>query len=224
MTTLSDSFTRAWQGAGATSPSETVFEALRAAYSEPHRYYHTLQHIEESIATFEQVRECAQRPFELELALWFHDAVYDVHAHENELQSAIWARRALSEAGVVYGKAETVFKMVMATAHFSSFSPELTQDERLLVDIDLSILASGTERFAQYEQQIREEYAFVPRDLFIQKRIEILKGFLDQRSIFQTPHFEGTLEHLARINLAQAQSALSLEPYGNRGHSQQAVR
>ena len=224
MTTLSDSFIRAWQGAGATSASEPVFQELLAAYSQPHRHYHTLQHIEESLATFERVREHALRPFELELAVWFHDAVYDVHAHDNELQSAIWARRALSEAGVVYGKAETVFKMVMATAHFSSFGAELTDDERLLVDIDLSILASAPERFAQYEQQIREEYSFVPRDLFIQKRIEILKGFLDRRSIFQTPHFEGTLEHLARINLAQAQSALSLEPYGQRGHSHQAIR
>ena len=74
-------------------------------------------------------------------------------------------------------------------------------DERLLVDIDLSILGAPEDRFTEYERQIRQEYAFVPKWLFRRKRREILKGFLDRPAIYSTPHFHDRLEARARDNL-----------------------
>lgn len=76
--------------------------------------------------------------------------------------------------------------------------------EQVLVDIDLSILGASEERFAEYEQQIRSEYSFVPGWLFRRKRRSILKSFLGRNHIYSTPHFHSLLEIKARQNLHRA--------------------
>jgi predicted metal-dependent HD superfamily phosphohydrolase len=77
-------------------------------------------------------------------------------------------------------------------------------DEQLLVDIDLAILAADDERFAEYERQIRAEYAFVPEATFVARRRSILAAFLDRERIYSTPRLHDELERPARANLARA--------------------
>ena len=91
--------------------------------------------------------------------------------------------------------------LVLVTKHTAT---PVAPDEQLLVDIDLSILGASSERFAEYEQQIRDEYSFVPYDVFIQKRQEILKGFLDRPRIYQTAYCYDLLERNAITNLLLA--------------------
>jgi len=55
------------------------------------RHYHTLGHLEEYFKEFDQARHLAQRAGEVELALWFHDAVYRTWASDNEARSAALA-------------------------------------------------------------------------------------------------------------------------------------
>lgn len=195
------SWQRAWTGIGAAGEGAPLFGRLKAAYAEPQRHYHTLQHLGECLAAFDGARALAEHPHEVELALWFHDAVYDVKRHDNEQRSAEWARDALLDAGVAADAAQRVHDLVMATRH-TAVPGE--QDERLLVDIDLSILGAERARFDEYEQQIRREYAYVPGFLFRRKRREILRGFLDRPAIYGTPHFHAALEARARENLARA--------------------
>jgi predicted metal-dependent HD superfamily phosphohydrolase len=201
MNELHHSWQRAWAGIGARTDGQGVHAQLLARYSEPHRHYHTLQHLGECLAMFESVDRLAERPAEVELALWFHDAIYDTQRSDNEACSAEWARAALNEAGVARDSADRVQALIMATRHTAS--PTLP-DEQLLVDIDLSILAAEQPRFGEYEAQIRKEYAFVPRWLFRRKRKAILQGFLDRPAIYSTPHFRQMLEQRARENLKQA--------------------
>jgi predicted metal-dependent HD superfamily phosphohydrolase len=85
--------------------------------------------------------------------------------------------------------------------------PAVTADERLVVDIDLAILAAAPARFAEYERQIREEYGFVPEDVFRAKRREVLQGFADRRPIYATPAVRDRLEAAAHANLARALSS-----------------
>ena len=175
-----------------------------AAYAEPQRHYHTQQHLGECLSAFDGACALAEHPAEVEIALWFHDAIYDIKGHHNEQRSADWARDALRDAGVDTGSAQRVHDLVMATRHTAVPSG---QDERLLVDIDLSILGAERARFDEYEQQIRREYAYVPGFLFRRKRREILTGFLDRPAIYSTPHFHDRLEARARDNLRRVTEA-----------------
>lgn len=200
MNQLHASWQRAWSGIGAVGDGMVVRDELLRAYAEPQRHYHTLQHLSECLAAFDTAQSLAQRPYEVELALWFHDAIYEVKRHDNELRSADWAREVLLAAGVDADAAQRVHDLIMATLHSAVPAPG---DEALLVDIDLSILAAQRERFDEYEQQIRAEYAYVPGFLFRRKRKQILHGFLERPQIYSTAYFNDALEARARDNLVR---------------------
>jgi len=91
---LDRSWRRAWQGLGAQGTGEPLQRTLVERWSEPHRHYHALQHLEECLLAAEDALALAQHPAEVEMALWFHDAVYDTRASDNEQRSADWARDA----------------------------------------------------------------------------------------------------------------------------------
>ena len=194
----------AWQALAAAS-SDALHAELLARYAEPHRAYHTQQHLAECLALFDEVRHLARHPAEIEIALWFHDAVYDVHRHDNEALCADWARCALLDAGAAADVADRVAALVMATRH--SVAPA-TPDEQLLLDIDLAILGAAPARFAEYEAQIGVEYGHVPQPLFNQKRGEILAGFLARPVLYATPALRDRFEAAARHNLAAAIASL----------------
>lgn len=201
---LAVSWLRAWRGVGAIGDGDAVYQALLAAYNEPQRKYHTIQHLSECLAAFERVRHLALHPAAVEAALWFHDAVYDVKGSDNEERSAQWAISALKAAGAPTEAAELVGSLVLATRHTAA---PVTIDEQVLVDVDLSILGADEQRFAEYERQIRDEYAFVPGFLFRRKRRAILQTFLQRTHIYSTEHFRGALECVARNNLQRAVGA-----------------
>lgn len=195
------SWHRAWSGLAAAGDGVAHRDALLQAYAEPQRHYHTLQHLHECLAQFDEVATLPPHPHAIEMALWFHDAVYDVKASDNEQRSADWAREVLREAEVDATAVERVDRLILATRHTAT---PADADEQLLVDIDLSILGAASDRFGEYEQQIRREYAFVPRWLFKRKRRAILQGFLDRGRIYSTAHFHDALETRARHNLRAA--------------------
>lgn len=197
---LRASWLRAWRGVGAAGDGEPLHRALLERYGEPRRKYHTLQHLSECLAAFDAVATLPPHPAEVEAALWFHDAIYEVKRSDNEERSAQWARSALLAGGARAESAELVHGLVMVTKHTAM---PATPDEQVLVDIDLGILGAPASRFAEYERQIREEYRHVPGWLFRRKRRAILRSFLDRPRIFSTPHFHAALERAARENLSR---------------------
>ena len=208
MTLTAARWQAAWQALG-TAGREDLHAELLARYAEPHRAYHTQQHLRECLALFDEVRGLAAHPAEIEIALWFHDAIYDVRRHDNEVRSADWARDALLDAGVTHDVAGRVEALVLATRH--SVAPQ-TADEQLLVDIDLAILGAAPARFAEYEAQIGVEYGHVPQPLFNQKRGEILAGFLARPVLYGTDAMRARFETAARRNLQHALAALAPAP------------
>lgn len=189
-----------WNGLGVAVPAD-LHARLIASYSEPHRKYHTTHHLDECLAKFSEVRSQAGHPEEIELAIWFHDAIYDTKRKDNEEKSAQWARAAMLDAGLGEARAERVRRLVMATCHDAV--PE-GEDARILVDVDLSILGAAPERFDEYERQVREEYAWVPGILFRRERRKILKSFLERPRIYSTRHFHEAHERHARENLRRS--------------------
>lgn len=192
--------------------SETLHAALVAAWSQPHRRYHTPQHLAECLQHLDAARGEAAHPDEVELALWFHDAVYEIGRGDNEERSADWARAALLEGGAPVDLAGRVHALVMATKHGHGRAPGVEadpRDEALLLDIDLSILGAAPERFDEYERQITEEYAAVPAAVRRVRRKALLESFLRRDRLYATQHFHSLCEAQARENLAQSIRRLS---------------
>lgn len=232
---LNGSWTDAWSSLG-HGASARVFvkrqtelqSELLAAWREPQRHYHDERHLRECLSLWQRWRGLAQRPAELALALWCHDAVYDPAATDNELQSAGWAARAISRAGAGSEVAHRVHGLIMATCHLAASSTPggsvgegggssdaadgvpAPGDIALLLDIDLAILGSPPARFEQYDQAVRREHAQVPGHLYRLRRAAVLQSFLDRPAIYQTEEAVALLEAAARRNLAAAISRLAL--------------
>jgi predicted metal-dependent HD superfamily phosphohydrolase len=199
-----------WREIGAKDNRETVYQELVSFYSEPHRHYHNLQHIADFLTEFDSTRNLAQRPLAVELAIWFHDAIYNARASDNEEKSAELAKRRISEAGGSNELSDAVAALVMATkSHDASSHP----DAPLMVDIDLSILGQPEERFWKYESQIRGEYDWVPEAIFAAKRTEILERFLARERIYSTNHFFDLYEQQARAHLQASVQNLKSRPW-----------
>lgn len=182
--------------------NDHTFQALIAAYGEKHRAYHTAEHIDACLGHLDDTKQLADRPHEIELALWFHDAIYKPFSSSNEKDSAIWAQEffelnEFEDDDVI----DRIYDLIMVTEHSGEVK---TNDQRLMIDIDLSILGTRTEVYDQFEKNVRFEYKKVPGFLFKKKRKTILEEFLARERIYNTPHFHDRLENQAKINLANA--------------------
>ncbi len=180
---------------------DDTFEAVVLAYAQKHRHYHTEAHIDACLAELDAHREFAGEPHEIELALWFHDAVYKTRASDNEEKSAQWACSFLEEHGVAADVRERIRGLILATKHDA---PAETADAELLVDIDLAILGADAESYERFEQDVRREYRWVPGPMFRRARAKILRSFLVRDRIYATRPFHDRLEQPARRNLETA--------------------
>lgn len=72
----------------------SVFRLVAEHYSEPGRHYHTLEHIGYCLHRLDDVRHLLRDADAAELALWFHDTVYDPSRDDNELRSAFFSTAA----------------------------------------------------------------------------------------------------------------------------------
>ena len=194
-----------WRALEADPPDADLLLRLCERYSEGHRAYHTLNHIHEC---FQQLASYPSEPDnrgEVEIALWFHDAIYDTQRHDNENLSAAWAADSLERAAVPQQVIANVRDLILTTKHHSS---PATPDQALLIDIDLSILGAAPDRFDEYERQIRHEYSWVPEDAYHDARGRVLRQFQDRHLLYTTAHFRKTLEVRARENIARSLRSL----------------
>lgn len=178
-----------------------IYTDLKSRYSETHRKYHNVSHIESVLFELASTKHIAQNYEAIELALWFHDAIYNAFSKTNEKDSADLAVSFISDNGGSKELQQAVYSLVMATEH--NFLPEIN-DQKLIVDIDLSILGSEENRYARFEDAIRKEYKYVPWFLFKKKRIELLQNFLSRESIYSTDHYVDSLERQAKRNIESA--------------------
>ena len=179
---------------------------LRSAYSEPHRAYHTLHHVSECLQLLQQVQGLTKSSASIELAIWFHDAIYDPRRSDNEERSALWAQSELKRVGAPLALQSRIVSLVMVTCHDGE--PQ-TADEELMSDIDLAILGAGSRRFDEYERQVRQEYAHVPTQQFRPARRKILNDFLEREHIYCTEWFRTRREAQARANLQRSLTRLA---------------
>lgn len=180
-----------------------IFEKILSGYSEPHRRYHTLEHVAAMLGRADALGVATN---ELEMAIWFHDIVYDPRAVTNEQKSAEFFEREMG-AFLEETYLERVVALILATQHGGTL-PE-SEVAEVLCDLDLEILSAKPDQYCQYRDAIREEYRHVPAVDYAKGRAGFLREMLRHR-IYRTPYFEKR-EGDARRNLEQEIAFLSGE-------------
>lgn len=199
---LHQRFSAAWSQLGAQPvPS---FAALSQRYNEPHRAYHTLEHIAACVGWLAVSRDFAEHPFEVELALFYHDVVHYPLCTDNEQRSAEWFRFEAKASQLPEASVRRIAALIEGTATHHARGG----DAALVNDIDLAILGAPPHAFARYEQQIQAEYAHPNEALFRAGRERVLRSFLERLSTYSTPFFSQRLEAQARTNLYRSLSVL----------------
>jgi predicted metal-dependent HD superfamily phosphohydrolase len=186
--------------------ARAVFDDLYTRYTAADRRYHDIHHIDDCLQQFDAVRALASQPDAIELAIWFHDAIYDSHKSDNEASSARLADSTLMQLGVPRATTQSVCNLILATQHNA---PPADRDAALLVDIDLSILGQPAPIFDAYEAGVRFEYAWVPESAFRAGRSKVLQSFLDRTRIYTAEYFSAAFESAARQNLNRSLAKLS---------------
>lgn len=190
-------------------PDRAAGEDLLRRWSEPARRYHTLDHLRHCLEELDDVRALLEDPAAAELALWFHDAVYDPRGADNEERSALLFREWAARAGLERARAARIEEWILLTRHGAG---EAAGDAAFVLDADLAVLSLDPAAYAGYERRVREEYAWVEEAVFRRERARILRGFLGRPSIYRTERFRGRCEELARRNLADAVAVLEASP------------
>ncbi len=192
-----ESWLQLWRGIQQISTGgHQRYEQLVALYSEPHRAYHNLAHIAHCLR---ELNEC-EYPYaeELAFAIWYHDAIYDPRAHDNEKRSLELANEVMSWGSFLRRTGGMVSHMIMSTKH----DGEPVDDGcKTMADIDLAILGQPPSEFDIYERQIREEYSWVDDEDFRTGRLKLLTSFANRQSVYFTEHFQKKYEAQARSNL-----------------------
>jgi len=201
-TNQDDDLRRRWhdamRGIGAPMLRDDIYRELVSAYTGPDRHYHDIRHIADCLREFDGVRHLAHNPDALQVAIWFHDVVYDGRRMDNEEQSAEVAADALQRLGASDAFIEQVQQLILFTRH--NTEPD-TPDGKLMVDIDLTSLALAPDRFDENSRRIRSEYLHVPDETFVRNRNDMLGGLLKRPRIYYTDVFYDRCEGQARENL-----------------------
>ncbi len=195
---------------GSSEPTgESVLNRLVALYAQSHRHYHTLDHIQHCLRLFDQVAEWLQEPHAVELALWFHDAIYVSGAKDNERRSAdLFLEYANARTDTAFQ--QRIDDLVMVTTHTGLPS---RSDEQFIVDIDLSSFGLPWEAFMRDGLRIRAEFAEVADDDYYPGHLRFLRGLSERPSFFFTDYFRQRYEHTARENIQRLVNDLSTRGY-----------
>jgi len=182
--------------------AERIWECLDTLYNEDTRHYHNLEHISDCLEKLDTWPIEIPHKNAVELAIWFHDVIYDSQRADNEESSAALATHLLrghpleAEAGA----------LILATRHKET---QGMQAEEVLCDIDLSILGAMSEgKYMSYAKKIRQEYAWVPDDEYCEARTRVLGNFLNREELYQTPYAKGRWGKQARINIKKERDML----------------
>lgn len=177
-----------------------LFKVLTDHYSEPHRAYHTLNHLQNCFNEFDEVKHLLNNPDAVEMAIWFHDIIYDIGKKDNEEKSAEFAKNFCQKNKLSENFSKEVEHHILATGDHTLSN---NSDTNYLIDIDLSILGYPIEEIYKFEEQINKEYSTI----YTQKEFLIGRiGFLsiklkDNDSVFKTEYFKNKYGQSCQDNI-----------------------
>ncbi|MGY6502376.1 MAG: HD domain-containing protein [Acidimicrobiales bacterium] len=193
-----------WTGDEATAVGTDLIDR----YREPHRHYHDTVHLAAVLASLDELSAPVPPPVVVELAAWFHDAVYAGRPGDDETASAQLARGRLADSPLAEPDVEAVAAMVESTARHMDPTADHDSDTALLLDADLSILAAPVAQYETYVGGVRAEHADVDDERFRRGRLAVVEALLARDPLFLTPAGRSRLEPAARQNLRREQQRL----------------
>lgn len=176
-----------------------VYSEIEAGYGEPHRFYHTGRHVEHCLRQLDLARDQMEAADAIEMALWFHDVVYNPTAADNELRSAQRFEQ-LATGAMNPTLLNQVYRLIMITVHNA---PPQAIDEKYVVDIDLSSFGLPWDEFTRDSQDVRKECTHLSDAEFTTRNHRFLRSLLDRPSIFSTEYYRDLYEQTARRNIAR---------------------
>lgn len=180
------------------------FDKLVCAYQSPPRAYHNIEHIADCLHLYDQVSTTPIHA--VELAIWYHDSIYEPLSATNEQDSAEYMQTEALSLGIDNQIIQDATRLILITANHQRASKP---DEQLLADIDCAILAAQPHRYIEYTRAIRSEYSMVQEFQYRKGRTTFLEGQLLRPAMFHTEWAkQSRFEELARINIAQELSEL----------------
>lgn len=194
-------FIELWKALGVTGSNEITYDNLYQLYNAPERYYHNTSHIKKCLVELDACAHLVTDKNALELALFYHDAIYMPGSDSNEELSAELAARDCIDFKLPPEFTEKVEHLILMTTH--DCIPD-TDDGKYMIDIDLSILGAAPEEFDAYEQNIAGEYAFVDKQEYKKGRCRVLNNFLNRSFIYFSDYYRDKYEKQARANLVRS--------------------
>ncbi len=206
-------FTELWINSSDSNANEkdaqNVFEFVYACYSEDHRHYHNAIHIDHCLRMLNDAKASLSNPYAVELAVWFHDVIYNPTSKENEAQSAHYFDKSSSSvlSSELRGK---VRQLILKTTHDSV--PE-TLEEEVLMDIDLSSFGLDWQHFHADGINIRKEQSHLSDQEFYSQQVKFQKSLLDRDRFFYSEYFFNRFEEKARENVTRYFELLCSQGY-----------
>jgi len=192
-----------------STAAETVYARLSELYGEPHRHYHTLDHIRHCLREFDRAASEMEEPDAVELALWFHDAIYQPGAVDNERRSAdLFEQWSAGRAVPAFRR--RVWDLILITTHRES---PRHPDERFIVDIDLSGFGLPWDECARDGRRIRAECADLADEDYYPGQLRFLRSLRDRPTFFFTEFFRRRYERVASDNVRRIIAELQARGY-----------
>lgn len=186
--------------------NKSEFEELTKRYQENHRAYHNLNHVEDCLDQLDNYKDEIDDKAIIELAIWYHDIIYNPYGKNNELKSAEVSSAFLINQGASDDIINKVYDLIISTLHVDKPKNKL---EALIMDIDITILGSPEIEYAEYYAKIRKEYKWIPGIIYRKKRKEIMQRFLQRDRLYFTDSFYTKLEERARFNISKEIKSLN---------------
>jgi len=210
-TTRASRFERLWQRCVASPPSPdgaAVYAELRRLHGASFRRYHTLDHIGDCLRRLDKVALLLNDADAVELALWFHDSVYEMDCGTNEQRSAELFEKLAGGANPAFRK--RVRGLIMATRHLGG---ERNHDRRFIVDIDLAGFGAPWNEVMRNGALLREESPAKTDDQYHRGQLWFLQRLQRRRYFFATAYFRDRYEGKARDNLRRLLADLASRGY-----------
>ena len=179
--------------------ARSLFGVVRGRYEEEGRFYHTLEHVRQVLATVERLAPYAEDVAVVKLAAWFHDAVYEPGAADNEARSARTLRQTLQPYPVPAAAVEEAARLILLTEGHEAAADD--GNGHVLLDADLAILGAEPAAYRRYTQAIRREFAHVPEEAYRRGRAQVLRHLLAKDPLYYTPPMQEEREARARRNV-----------------------